>query len=725
MRSLFLSFLFITSIVTAQVTDNFTDGDFTASPVWSGDDSVYTIVANQLRSNKTIASSTFYLSTPSALANNCQWEFWVNLKFATSGANYVDIFLTSNEANLMSITLNGYFVRIGGTADNISLFKKTGSTNTAIITGTSSILTSSSNNIVKVKVTCDASNLFTLSREFSTSTITGNYTTEGSVTDASFTTSSFFGVSVRQSTASFFQKHFFDDFYVGPIIVDLSPPSIVSSTVISSTQVDVLFSENVDLTTSQTLTNYSANNSLGNPSVATRDGSNFSLVHLTFVTAFTSGLSNTLTVTNVQDFSANAITTANTNFTYFISSLPSFKDIIINEIFADPTPQVALPAVEFIEIYNRSINTINLNGWKFTDGSSTATLSNYNLASNQYLIICNVADTALFTPFGNRMGVSSFPSLNNIGDKLYLKDNTLAFIDSVGYSDTWYQNTTKKAGGWSLELINPNTGINCSESANWIASNNVSGGSPGTQNSVYSTVPAIAAPTISTSGSTTFCQGNNVTLTSSSGTSYLWSDNSITQSVLISASGNYSVTVTDTCGSATSSVTTVTVNPLPNISAGNNVTICTGQSTTLCASGGVNYSWAPAGQTTLCILASPTITSSYTTTATDANGCTNSDSVTITVEQCSGIQTISDNESVSIYPNPASDEVTVDIAVQQNTKATIEAFNTLGERVLYKEADLTKGLMQVKINVSQLAAGNYMFRITLPNKQRTEKIFIR
>ena len=96
-----------------------------------------------------------------------------------------------------------------------------------------------------------------------------------------------------------------------------------------------------------------------------------------------------------------------------------------------------------------------------------------------------------------------------------------------------------------------------------------------------------------------------------------------------------------------------------------------------------------------------------------------------TVPTSSGALQPLDLETIHLYPNPASDEITAEIAVQQNTKATIEVFNTKGEQVLYKEAGLTKGLMQVKINVSQLAAGNYMFRITLPNKQKTEKIFIR
>lgn len=494
MRSLFLSFLFITSFVTAQVTDNFTDGDFTTSPVWSGDATEFIVnTSQQLQLNNTIAGAS-YLSTPSPASslNNIEWRFYIKQTFAPSSSNYGRVYLASDQANLEG-SLNGYYLQFGEALSNdaVELFRQTGLTSTSVARCTNGQIAASF--AIGVKVTRNASGVWSLYVDVAGGTA---YAFEISGTDNTHTTTNFFGVASVYTVGNI-TKFYFDDFYNGAIVVDVTPPSIVSSTVISSTQVDVLFSENVDLATSQTLTNYSANNSLGNPTVALRDAVNLSLVHLTFATAFTSGLANTLTVTNVKDFNSNAITTANTIFTYFISSLPSFKDVIITEIFADPSPQLGLPAVEFIEIYNRSINTINLNGWKFTDGSSTATLSSYNLSANQYLIICSLADTASFTPFGNRMGVSSFPSLNNTGDKIYLKDNTLAFIDSVGYSDAWYQDATKKAGGWSLELINPNSGVNCLESTNWIASNNVGGGTPGTQNSVYSIAADVTAPTIS------------------------------------------------------------------------------------------------------------------------------------------------------------------------------------------------------------------------------------
>ena len=493
MRAVTFLFLLLTSLVSAQVTDNFTDGDFTAAPVWSGNVADFTVVSGQLRSNSSTASYGFHLSTPSITASNAQWELYINLQFPTSSANYTDIYLMSDSANLESTTHSGYFVRIGNTTDEISLYKRTSGTNLEIIDGLDG-QTNLSNNLIKIKVTRDASNLWTLKRDL---TGTGSsYFTEGSVTDATITTSSYFGIFIQQSTATFHLKHFYDDIYVGPIILDLTAPSIVSSTVISSTQVDVLFNENVELTTSQTLTNYSADNGLGNPSVATRDATNLSLVHLTFATSFTSALLNTLTVINVQDLSANAITTATTTFTYIAPVVAGFKDIIINEIYADPSPTVALPAVEFIEIHNRSGSTFNLNGWKFTDGSSTGTLGSYILSPGQYLILCPIADTALFTPFGNKMGLSSFPSLNNTGDNLKILDNTLAVIDSVNYLDTWYQDAIKDDGGWTLELINPNAPAGCPVASNWIASTNTAGGTPGMLNSVFSVAADVTFPTI-------------------------------------------------------------------------------------------------------------------------------------------------------------------------------------------------------------------------------------
>ncbi|MFN8115979.1 MAG: lamin tail domain-containing protein [Bacteroidia bacterium] len=493
-----LSLLFFIKI-NAQINESFTDGDFTSNPTWTVNSiSDFSVNAGQLKSANTTSNSAFYISTTNTLSSNCTWEFWVNLQFATSSTNYVDAYLISDNTNLLASTINGYFVRIGNTSDDICLYKSNAGTQTILIDGVNSSVASSSNNLIKIKVTRTSANVFTLERDMTGSG--SSYFNEGTITDATFNTSVAFGFAIKQSTASFFGKHLFDDINVGTIVLDFTPPSIMSNTLISNTQLDVLFSEPLEITSAQTITNYSVNNGIGNPSSAVRDASNFSLVHLSFTTPFTNALLNTLTVNGVQDNSLNAISSGTTSFTYIAPVSIGFKDIVINEIFADPSPVINLTNAEFVELYNRSSNTLNLNGLRLADSYTTtgATLGNYSMLPNSYVIICPVADTAQFSALGymNKLGVSSFPSLNNTGDNIYLKTNGGVFIDSVNYKDTWYQDAVKKNGGYTLEQINPNLNINCSQSSNWIASNDADGGTPGFVNSVFSLAPDIIAPKI-------------------------------------------------------------------------------------------------------------------------------------------------------------------------------------------------------------------------------------
>ena len=76
-----------------------------------------------------VANSTFYISTANTLATAAQWELYVDLAFNTSSANYVDIYLTASQNDLTQNTTTGYFVRLGSTNDNISLYRKDGATN--------------------------------------------------------------------------------------------------------------------------------------------------------------------------------------------------------------------------------------------------------------------------------------------------------------------------------------------------------------------------------------------------------------------------------------------------------------------------------------------------------------------------------------------------------------------------------------------------------------------
>ena len=461
----------------AQISESFNAGDFTNNSIWIGDTSRFIVNSSfQLQSNSTIANSSFYLSTANALATSAQWEFWVRIAFNPSSANYVDAFLTASASDLSLNSTNGYFVRIGNTDDEISLYRKDANgVATKIIDGINGIL-NHSNNILKIKVIRDASNQWTLFRDISG---TGNsYINEGKVIDSTYKTSAYFGLLIKQSTASFFQRHFFDDIEVRDFIPDITPPEIQSVTVISPNTIDVLFNEPLDNISSEEAYNYSANGP-GMPSSAILDAVNPSLVHLTFSTTFTNAFAHTLTVTGVKDLAGNAINSGTSSFSYYT---PQQYDVVIDELFPDPNPQVGLPTMKFLELKNVSAFPINLYGWKLIDGNSTATLPSYSLRPDSFVIVCATNSDAAFSSFGPVLGVANFPSMNIGGATIILKSNTNKTIHAVQYDLTSYKNELKKDGGWSLEMIdtkNPCTVIN-----NWKASIDARGGTPGRKNSI-------------------------------------------------------------------------------------------------------------------------------------------------------------------------------------------------------------------------------------------------
>jgi hypothetical protein len=165
------------------------------------------------------------------------------------------------------------------------------------------------------------------------------------------------------------------------------------------------------------------------------------------------------------------------------AQFPHRFDVIIDEVFADPTPRIGLPDAEFIELKNTSGKDINLQGWRLNSLSTrSSSFPLYILPADSFLIISGAGNSALFTTYGRVLGIASFPALDNSEATLYLTSKEGVTIHSVGYNNTWFKNDVKSNGGWSVEMIdtkNPCTGFN-----NWKASTDTRGGTPGTKNSV-------------------------------------------------------------------------------------------------------------------------------------------------------------------------------------------------------------------------------------------------
>lgn len=158
-------------------------------------------------------------------------------------------------------------------------------------------------------------------------------------------------------------------------------------------------------------------------------------------------------------------------------------DVVISEIMADPSPAVSLPANEWIELKNTSASAINLQGWRIGDASGiSGPMPAYNLPPGGFVTVCTGSAVTAMSVFGPAIAVTSFPSLDNDGDQLFIRAANGKTIHAVNYTSAWYQNEVKKDGGWTLEMIDP---LNpCTGSSNWKASTDASGGTPGRRNAV-------------------------------------------------------------------------------------------------------------------------------------------------------------------------------------------------------------------------------------------------
>lgn len=478
-------FLFVTIVTWGQFSDDFGDGDFTTSPSWSGDAANFEVdAAFELHLLAPAATDTSYLSTPTTNIDDVQWDFSVRMEFNPSSSNYARVYLVSNNSDLKG-SLNGYYVMIGNTADEISLYRQDGTTVTEILDGLDGSVNSDPVD-VRIRVTRDAAGNWELLRD----TLGGfSFISEGTVTDATYTANSYFGVFCKY-TSTRSELFWFDE--MGDPFSDTEVPTISSVSVISASQLDVQFSEPVDPTTAETESNYSVDLGIGSPALATIDGSDAALVHLTFGSTFANATNYVLSVSNVEDLFTNVISTpTNVPFFYFLAEAAVANDVIVTEIMADPTPVVGQPEIEYVEIYNRSDKYFDLDGWVLTDGSTSETLTTYVLGPGEYVVICETGDGVLLG-IANYLEGTGIPAFTNTEDDVVIKDNLGSTIDSVHYTDAWYNDPTREDGGYSLER--KHLDAPCSDANNWGACVDITGGTPGEQNSLWTDVDDVVPP---------------------------------------------------------------------------------------------------------------------------------------------------------------------------------------------------------------------------------------
>lgn len=486
-RIILLSILLLPACrtVLAQFTDNFSDGDFNANPTWQGDTTWFTVEAGQLRSSGPDNAGIIYASTKSRSINQASWEFLIDLKFAPSNDNQVRVYLCSDRPDLTG-ELNGYYLLLGQSGDDfIKIYRQDGNTASLLFTGTTAF---SGNIIVRVRVNRDDLGNW----EVLSDPVGGKaFTAEGSgFLDSTYFSTAYFGI-VCKFSATRKDLFYFDDFEVsGDPFVDNIAPRLVSVEAISKDQLSIYFNEPVATGPATEPQNYQVVPDLGYPVEAAIEGPD--KVNLRFFGEFANGVEGELSATGIADTAGNVASLQTREFLYFVPVEPDFKSVVVNEIFADPSPQIGLPASEYIELYNRDEHPFQLENWTLSDGRSTATIGSYLLLPHQYVILHPRSLAHQFTAFEKKVAADNWPTLNNAGDRLVLRSAEENLVDSLDYLASWYQDEDKAAGGWSLEMIYPEN--LCGEETNWIASLDDSGGTPGKINSVFAEKPDLTGP---------------------------------------------------------------------------------------------------------------------------------------------------------------------------------------------------------------------------------------
>lgn len=402
-----------------------------------------------------------------------------------------------------------------------------------------------------------------------------------------------------------------------------------------------------------------------------------------------------------------------------------------------------------------------INGVTYTANNNSATYTLTNIYGCDSIVTLNLTINSPNTGIDIQSACVTYTWIN--GQTYTTNNNTATFtLQNIYGCDSIVT--------LNLTIFSPNTGVDVQSSCGpytWIngvtySTNNNTATYTLTNisgcDSIVTLNLTIASAAITANGNTTFCQNQNVVLQSSSTTGNLWSNGATSPTITVTTAGSYSVTITNTLGCVTTSNTiNVVVNPLPNVSAGPDQTFCAGTITSLSGAGAQTYTWNNGITNNQTFI--PNTNLNCIVTGTDANGCTATDAMFITVNQptyytiigsaitsftlngqtynqtgvytqtfqnalgCDSIITLdlsmnylglseSEQVSFSVFPNPTNDILNIQF-LGDVTSTSFEIIDLQGRKVTEGAVNSTN----TKIDLTEVQAGNYFLKLGVSNRK--------
>lgn len=463
----------------SQLSESFSDGNFTQNPVWVGNANNFVVNSEKQLQSVASAASFSCLFTPSLAIENASWECNFMIDYPTSSSNYSCMYIVSDKQSIEN-GFKGYFVQVGGSYDEVSLYYQNGTQKIKLIDGVDK-RTDVKPLIINVKVVRDSLAVFRLYSRLSTEK---DDVLEGTAQNSNVLKSSYFGLSYS-NTSTTGNCYSFDDIYVkGKKVTDVTSPQWLSMELFYPDTLKCVFSETMNFDASALKINGQRTGILSR-----EFNEEMTEIKLIAGMPFERGNVYQINWEGLTDLAGNIMKDTTINCVCSEKVFPG--DLVFNEVmFHQPDS-----SFEYVEFYNRSEKLIEPGGLIFTTRKTDGTLNSGNRIPNEVVLFpreCvaitsnpEIVSAYHQCPEEAKIVQADWNNLNNESARFVLTNARKDTVfDEFTYNVSMHHVSVKNPKGVALERIYPDR--ESEDMTNWHSaafSNNY--GTPGFKNSQY------------------------------------------------------------------------------------------------------------------------------------------------------------------------------------------------------------------------------------------------